>query len=369
MHRFVRWFPVVIAASAAAIAFSCSSSDSSEPAGAGGSAGAAGAGGSAGTAGSDAGCGTPPTAVVEHCSGPLPVMAVYKDDGSGTKKPVKPDWSCMGASADAGAEAGADAGDPDAGDPDAGAAGGEALFELRGFSSDDPMGGVQVEVFSNNAILGGGGASFTATTAGPLGDTDAGTTVGQFRFPVPGERTPMAYRALAKQDVTKTLVEFDVESPLPGDKFTGNGISPSVFDTLAISAVKIPLWTPPADLGIVAVAVRDCADDDVEGALVDLVDDATQQPLSACNGARDLRYVYFDTSSLPNANCTYTNHEEPLVVMINAPANGDGPAVGHGYTIRFRGRIDDTDTEPRVFATRPAEVYSGAINVYHLRPR
>ena len=347
MIRSLRWLPFAFAGLSAAIAVSCSSSSNDDTS----TGGSAGAGGSAGH---DSGAADAP--ISPHCNGPLPVMTVSRN-----QQLVAPDWSCLGQSADAGS----DAGDPgsDAGDADAGT---QNLFELTDFVSGNAIAGVQVDLFFGNTIVGQQ-PDFSGTTAGAMGGTD-GEGPGQFWFPHP-TTAQIAYREHETTGKTKALIEFDDAVGAPPKKLGGNGISQSGFNTLALAAVPIPGWTPPTDHGIVAVAARDCAGNDVEGAVAELVDDATGQVIAAGDGNSDLKYVYFNGGGVPDTTCSYTNSQEALIVMINAPANGDGPASGQSITVQWKGRVTESDADPKVFAKRKAEIFQNAVNVFHLAPR
>lgn len=367
MRNSMRWLPVVLAIVGAAAASSCSSSDSAAPGGEAGSGGGAGTGGSGGsggaddagddaakTDGGDAGCVQPAQKSIPHCSGELPVMKVRKSDGAGGDTYVNADWSCLGK------------GPSDGGVPDLDGGGGQSTFRLRGFSSGDPMVSVDVDMFWGNAIVDKT-VDFSGTTAGPGGD-DAGTAAGDLLFPTPGV-SKFAYRVKEKANVTRSLVEFDVSTPAVGAGVEGNGIAPSLFNTLAIAAVPIPGWTPPTDLGILALAARDCNGDDVEGAQGEIWDDDANAAVVPCSGKRDPHYVYFDESSLPNTYCTYTNATESLFIVINAPVNSEGANKGHHYSFHWKGLLADGDTQPTVFATKSLEIFPNAINVHQVRPQ
>ena len=372
MKSALRWLPTGAAAAAVVAVFACSSPDATPaaPDGGGGDAGHLTDGGTGDATPLNAcdGSAYVPThekADLTKCSGPLPVLKVMKGG-----QLVDPDWSCLGQDSGAGGadagDSGTDAASGDAGDVDGGPPPNSNLFDLQAFgSSNSPMANIDVEIFNDNIVFDRA-PSFTGTTAGPDGGVN-GARMGQFWFPHPvGPR--MAYRVKAVPEVTQQMIDFDLAVPAAPGKVSGNGIAPSKFKTLAIAAVPISGWTPPEDLGIVVSPPRDCAGNDLEGAVGQLVDEETCTVVPGGTGKRDVHYVYFGRNELPESACTFSNADSALLVIINAPNNTEGVGKGHKYSLRFLGRMTESATEPVVFARRPLEVFPNSINIVHPLP-
>jgi hypothetical protein len=87
---------------------------------------------------------------------------------------------------------------------------------------------------------------------------------------------------------------------------------------------------------VITLGVRDCQYRDVQGGIVELVDDQTGNILTSGSGAADIHMAYFSTDSLPNAACTHTVATKSLWSALNVPT--DRP-----LTARTKGRMCDTD--------------------------
>ena len=113
--------------------------------------------------------------------------------------------------------------------------------------------------------------------------------------------------------------------------------------------------------------IRDCAEEDVGGALVKYFDEDTNKEIEPGTCDRDVRYIYFD-GQFPNTKCTYTDYRQSLWVVVNAPSNAAGANKGHKYRVEYWGRLQDSDQNPVKFAEKSIEVFANTINVHQVRP-
>lgn len=347
--------------------------------------GATGGGGTGGSGGGtcNATLGFPGTcktgADEECCATTLPVLRKRdKDDNL-----IAPDWSCIGIGAAMGGtggtggttDAGADAAAGAAGAATGGAAGTDGgtsqnKFEVTDFSNSNPVADIEVELYEGDSIFGKQ-PFHTDFTKGTSNHTDDSTlNVGQFYFPHPAFSV-LSYRVKEKPGTSgaKEFVGFGYDIPAAPGKVEGNTLSPSTYAQLANYVVPIVGWSPPTDLAIITGPIRDCAGDDVGGALIKFFDESTGQEVQPGCGDRDIRYVYFD-GSYPNTKCTFTDYRQSLWVIVNAVSNAPGqPGAGKKYRVEYWGRLKDSDPELGVkFAQKSLEIFANTVNVHNVVP-
>lgn len=277
------------------------------------------------------------TAPTTCCAATLPVMTRA---GS-----MPPDWSCIGiGSGGSGGSSGV----------------GENVFRLVDFVSEQPAGDVEVELYAGDAIIGKT-PFYTGFTKGPAHPGPLELAIGELYFANPGSGT-LSYRAKATGAAKETF-GFGHVIPAPPGAVMGVAISSSGYVQLAMFAVPLPGWTPPADLGIVIAPIVDCSGNDVGGALAKLVDVATGQEVRPGSCERDVRYLYFDPT-YPNPKCAFTAPENALFLVANAPSSASGVAL----RLELWGRLQAADTAPKKFAERAIDVFPDTINVHLLRP-
>jgi hypothetical protein len=346
--------------------------------GSGGGTGGTGAGGT-GTGGATCGPTSPdfpgsckPGALEECCSDTLPVMK-RRDKNDNL---VDPDWSCIGIGAAGAGGTGmggtggtTDGGTTDGGTTDGGttdAAGPKNIFQLVDFSNDQPIGDVEVELYEGESIFGKT-PFIQATTKGVTTTGDPGLNVGEFYFDHPSSPF-ISYRVKEKPDVCKAFVGFGYDVPPAPGKVKGNTLTPNLYLELASFAVPIAGWEPPTDLAIVTGPIRDCAGNDVGGARIKFIDEATETEVQPGTCDRDVRYIYFD-GSYPNPKCTYTDWKQSLWLIVNARANEPGtPGEGKKYRVEYWGRLRDSDTASVKFAQKSVEIVQNTVNVHEIRP-
>jgi hypothetical protein len=309
---------------------------------------------------------------------PPPVMKYLDSKGVETLG----DWSCYAPDAgfffplgldggDAGDDA-SDAGDDasDAGD-DASDAGDDASvdagpapvrFHLSDFVALTAVPSAHVDVFFNNT-LGTPDFSGITTDMGDAGPTTPG--IGEFFFPASG--TPLiAYRVNARIDAggglpdIKPLIWLDIQSPKPGETFLANSITQQSYDLLGGGIVGNTALDPQKMT--VTIGVRDCQYRDVLGGIIELIDDATGQPL--VSGEGDFRAQYFGPNGFPEPTCKHTVAQQSLYAAVNVPSD-------RSITVRASGRMSDSDTAPVVLGTRKLPAVPGFIIIvrpYRLTP-
>ena len=114
------------------------------------------------------------------------------------------------------------------------------------------------------------------------------------------------------------------------------------------------------------VPVVDCRGRDVGGALLQLIDLATGEPVPFGRCESELRATYFD-DRVPKSAC---NHTDPRrsAIEIMAPQNATGSQRGHPYELQLLGRLSEADPKPVVFARRRVDLLPGIINMHVLQP-
>jgi hypothetical protein len=343
--------------------------------------------GDAGGSGSDAG------GVTSLCAGDPPVMKWL--DLSGNLQ--DPDWSCYEADAafaapfvpaplrprlllgdggddaadsaddvasgDASADAideAVEAGQPDGGMPDAATA--LDTFTLTDFTSRTTQGAASVDIFFGNTVAGGVKPDESGVTAP---DDASPPGFGSFLFGDPPGAL-FAYRVNARTSPSPalhTVIQLDNLPPPSGGVFQGNSITESAYQFLVSGFLSVSQAAPGTTQ--LVTAVRDCAGHDLLGGIVDLIDDATSQPLPTGNGATDLHWAYFGSDSFPRAECTHTV-ASPLALWsaLNVPSD-------RKLRIRLRGRMHATDAQPVSIDERVLELVPDVIMIeraYRLTP-
>ncbi|HEY8039454.1 MAG TPA: hypothetical protein VIF15_06655 [Polyangiaceae bacterium] len=291
------------------------------------------------------------------CAGDPPVMKWL--DSSGNLQ--DPDWSCydtdaafaalplLGDAGDDGSDTGpaVDSGDDgptvEAGPPDSGtleAATTQDQFQLTDFTTHIAVPGAQVDLFFGNTLANGVAPDVSATTG-------AG---GDFSFPPPPGPV-FGYRVAQRSSspALQPVVQLDNVTPRPGTTFAGNSITTGSYQTL-LAGVLGTTQTAPGSFVIVTGA-RDCAAHELLGGIVDLVDDATAQPIPTGIGPTDIHQEYFGPDNLPHLECTHTVPQPiALWAAINVPAS-------RAVRIRLSGRMRPTDAQPVVIGERKVEAY------------
>jgi hypothetical protein len=272
------------------------------------------------------------------CQGDPGVM--MRDNGNGGLEMA--DWGCYDpdaafldpivtiAALDAGADAddGSTAADADmdsAAPVDAGEdsaapvdAGGMVKFHLVDFIARTPVGGGNVDIFYGNDITAA--PSFSGTSAGPDGGL-GGAGYGDFFFPpppAPGTLTGVHVHAAG----TGPSALHDViwlSNVMPGAGHTYEGAS-ITEGSIQLLAAGIGASTKPGTM-IITMGARDCQYRDVQGATVEVIDEATGQPLPPAQTPTDPRFAYFDVTNLPNTACTHTVAQPALFAGINVPTD------------------------------------------------
>jgi len=335
------------------------------------------------------------------CTGTPPVMYLLDQNGNH----VAPDWSCYQPDAAALIPLDFDAGDGDdggdgSGDDAADAAGddsGDASGD-DGSTSDDsstpvdaappPDGGapdaappatcrvhmvdfespttalplVNVDFFFSNDTtktpdFSGTSADFSAGDGGP--NTPG---VGDILIPIPTGPV-WAYHSYARGADAGTMYEalealnwFDFGACTAGSTVLGEAISVSDFEGL-VSAVLNGGTTDPTK-GIITTAVRDCQNRYVAGGILQIVDDATMQPVATGLAETDMHAEYFDSQGFPDAVCTHTTLPQALFSAINVPL--DRPLHVKAY-----GRMQESDsvTSPPMLGERAIPNIPGQITI------
>jgi hypothetical protein len=316
--------------------------------------------------------------VYSNCNGNPPVMTWAINS-----QPQVPDFGCYAPDAqaldfDAGdaSDAATDAVDESLTDGGAGEGGGAdgsvpvGRFHLTDFQSSEPIPDAVVDLFNGDTVRTA--PDFTGTTGGiDAGVADAGIPgTGEFFFPLPASSL-FAYRVHARGASAgvapiEALIEFDVITPLPGQRVDGNSINQSGFNLLVAGILGAAL--PAAGTATIAIPARDCAGHDLAGVIVELIDDATGQPVPTGTGPTDFHTGYF-SNGVPNSNCTFTSADQALWAAVNGPTNGTDATKS--YSVRLSGRMSDADASPAVFAQKKVELWGDTINVlrpYRLRP-
>ena len=111
--------------------------------------------------------------------------------------------------------------------------------------------------------------------------------------------------------------------------------------------------------------MRDCLGRDVGGAVFELIDGETDQPVQVATSGSGPRVAY-QQFALPNPSCTFTSVGRSDWMMLNAPVNVEGDKVTHRYRLRLKGRMRESDAEPKVFAEREVELFAGSITAVRL---
>lgn len=375
---------MVVAGSFALAAYACGGDEGGGSSGTGGSAGTGGSGGSDAPVCGPSSLGFPGTckggAPEECCAETLPVMKKRdKND-----QLIAPDWSCItgggtggtGGSGTGGA-AGSDGGTTDGGTTDGGTTDGgttdggpptdQNLFVVKDFSSDDPVADIEVELFAGETIFGKQPMhkDFTKGTDHHAGEP--GLNVGEFWFPHPADKY-LSYRVKEKPGVAKEFVGFGYDVPAAPGKVEGATLSPTLYEQLSQFAVPLVGWTPPEDLALITMPIRDCAGDDVGGARIKFFDETAGKEIEPGTCERDTRYIYFD-GQYPNPKCTYSDYRQSLAIVANAPSNAPGqPKAGNKYKVEFWGRLKDSDTDAVKFAEKSVELFANTVNVHQIRP-
>src|SRR5262249_18408964 len=159
------------------------------------------------------------------------------------------------------------------------------------------------------------------------------------------------------------LVQLDNLSPPNGGTFQGNSITDGAFQTLVAGF----LGTTQTATGTaqVVTGARDCASHELLGGMIDLVDDATGQPLPVGAGPGDLHSAYFGSDDLPHTECVHTVALPiALWAAINVPTD-------RKLRIRLSGRMRETDAQPVVLGERALELVPDTILIeraYRLTP-
>ena len=305
------------------------------------------------------------------CSGDLPVMrALDKDAGV----EVDPDWSCYlsndagfldldaGDSAapdasDAG-DAASDAATPDAEAPDAGST--ARVFHLIDFLRQDDVSGVSVDFFYSRSAAGNPGFNGTTDAKGVITFTPPTTDIGVFAYRV------NAFVSDASGASRHTTIQYDNLTPRAGGTAVGQSITESDLGTLLAGVLGSQAATKGKSL-LVGVA-QDCQGRDLKGAVLELIDGATQLPVPTGKASGDMRDSYF-YSNLPNDQCTYTSSDKAIWAGINAPTNMPGNT--HPYSIRMSGRMHDTDVAASIIGEQPIELWpdiASIVRPYRLSP-
>jgi hypothetical protein len=354
----------LFAAGAGAQVAACSSDDSAQP--------GVDAGSDSGEVDSSA-----PQCVV-GCNCALPVMSVRAANGG----QAPPDWSCYTGTnfffrpldTDGGDDAAVDASDagqdanvaidagtdsavpPDASPPeDAGP--NPYRLHIDDFSSGQPPVGSTVNIYW--------GQSTTPATPDFVGAVD---DAGMVFFPPPPANTAyLSYRLLASSD--EEPIYWQGQPIIPPGKSTlylgsgqteGNSVSTTTDETLLTSVFGSE--TPQRSLASLVSASIDCQGNDVEGAQMSLIDEATGAAVPVGTTSGEPRAFYF-INGIPNSRCTYTNNVARGVwTMANAPVNEPGST--HSYVLRMTGRMNETSPATgETIAETPVELYSGGITL------
>ena len=307
------------------------------------------------------------------CSGPTPVM-MYADTLTGDLK--FGDWSCYGSDAgflapiialdagvdaadagpdgdvDAGVDAGVDSGvDAGAGIDSGGVDGGTGSgtdagplpvrFLLEDFIARTPVAGAKVDIYYGNTAQGS--PDFTGVsaplTAPPGGPNTAGP--GELLFPAPPANTLFAFHVNATTTGNTTLQDVWWFSNVakPGDKFLGASITQAT-QTFLLSGLGVTQTPGTMQL---TVGARDCQYRDVQGAIIEVIDDTTGLALTKGKLPNEPAVAYFGLDSLPDPRCTHTVATPSLYAVANAPTD-------HSLTVRLSGRMSESDATPKVFA-------------------
>ena len=287
------------------------------------------------------------------CAGDLPIMKVRDPT---TNAAMEPDWSCFDAPDD---EAAADAGTA------AHAATESIQFRLGiGPLSDAPdlaqriltfTMGVTVDLYFGASTLGKPAVTRTFDQYMVSVDVPSGT-------PSLSARIRPLERAMAGLSIVESR-EYGI--PLPS---AATGAAAEAAFTVRDSrklAANLVLEGGQEDLtkaSLVALA-RDCRGRDVSGAQLELIDGATNLPLT---GEARSAYSRF---ALPDPTCTFSNAEQPAWWMVNAPVNTSGATKTHSYRLRLKGRMRTGDRAPVVFGETELELFPGIVTRVDSLPR
>ncbi len=325
------------------------------------------------------------------CTGAPPVMYILDVNGN----QATPDWSCYqpdaaalipldfeggvgdDAPGDHSCAAADDAGDDSASDdsstpvdaapppPDAGTDSGAppatCRFHMADFETPSiSLPNLAVDFFFSNDTTTT--PDFSATTAdfsaGDGGPTAPGS--GDILMPLPTGAV-WAYRSHARGADAGAAYEpveginwLDLGACTAGSLVVGEAISVSNYEEL-VSAV-LNGGSPDPTKEAITTGIRDCQNRNVAGGILQIVDDATMQPVATGESATDLHEQYFDKSGFPDTTCTHTTLPQSLFAAINVPT--DRP-----LHVRAYGRFQESDsvTAPPLIGVRAVPVLPGQI--------
>jgi hypothetical protein len=190
-------------------------------------------------------------------------------------------------------------------------------------------------------------------------------------FDVPAGVTNLSARIvpIARDNPSLSLVEireYGILIAPDTHMATGNFILHDSRTLAANLALNGGMEDPTKAL-IVAVA-RDCSGHDLHGARLELVDAETHEPVPTGTqyGEPCAAYTQF---ALPTSACTFSVAEQPAWMLVNAPVNVRDGAKTKGYRLRIKGRMEERDLEPVVFAEGDVELFPGSVTRVDSLPR
>jgi hypothetical protein len=313
-----------------------------------------------------------------RCSGEVPALTAYDRV---TQKEVDPDFSCyvdddagtfllledggdeasvddggiLDAALDVALDAPLDAIATDAGDAQVTDAATDAApaprtFHLTDFLNGSAVAGASVDLFWG--ITADKQPDFTATTDG----------TGSFAFQSPAGERLYAFRVNDSTTLTP-LVWYD----LPIMNGSNEGACLTKQEAAQLIGGIVGSQLPDPSKATLVSGVRDCQGREVRGGLLELIDDATGQPIPTGTAKGEARVRYF-VNNFPDEKCTFTSNDPSIWAVINAPTNMPGKT--HGYTLRFKGRRK-TDAAPVLLGQRSLELWPGKTTIgraYRLTP-